>query len=52
MEKDSGIDVTIDEMAALLGGKDIEIYLLRKEIRRLNEVLAAMEKPKDGSVAR
>lgn len=39
--------ITIDEVATLLGAKDIEAFLLRKQIALLNQQVQALtEEPK------
>lgn len=43
--------VTIEEVAALLGTKDIEIMSLQKELAAANQRIAELEKPKEDKPA-
>jgi len=40
------MNVSIEEVAMLLGQKDMEIYLLHKQIALLQKRIAELEKPK------
>lgn len=41
------MNVSVDELAMLLGAKDIEIHYLQKQLAALQKRIAELEKPKE-----
>jgi hypothetical protein len=41
------MDIPVEKLLEIIGAKDVEIYVLQKQIAELQKLLADLEKPKE-----